>query len=219
MRMQSTRAKPMSISRAARNGNASLRQVGGRHELHQLARARALDVDLRVAGGHVGDERVRVAEVALHPGLDVAMRGVGRDDPEALVVELGDGEVGLELAALVEPLRVRDHARRRRRRCSREIQLSSSPGVAALDEELRHERHVHEDHALARGAGARPPSTGTSSGGPTTAARICGVAPGGAYQSAPSQPLTSRKYAPRAASRSWNGDCFAPRAVCIERVG
>ena len=42
---------------------------------------------------------------------------------------------------------------------------------------------------------------------------------GGAYQSAPSQPLTSRKYAPRAARRSCMGERFAPRAVSIERVG
>ena len=77
-----------------------VRQVGAGDRLQQLARARPLHVDLRVAGGHVGDEGVRVVrDVAPHPGLDVAVRGVGRDDPEALVVELGDGEVGLELAA------------------------------------------------------------------------------------------------------------------------
>ena len=102
MRMHSTRAKPMSISRAARNGNASFDRSARGDDCMQLARARALDVDLRVARGHVGDERVRVVrDVPPHPRLDVAVRGVGRDDPEALVVELGDGEVGLELAALV----------------------------------------------------------------------------------------------------------------------
>ena len=46
-----------------------------------------------------------------------------------------------------------------------------------------------------------------------------GVAPAPAYQSAPSQPLTSLKYAPCAASRSCSGDSLAPRAVCIERFG
>ncbi len=46
-----------------------------------------------------------------------------------------------------------------------------------------------------------------------------GVSPSGAYQSAPSQPLTSRKYAPRAARRSCSGERLAPRAVCIDRVG
>ncbi len=43
--------------------------------------------------------------------------------------------------------------------------------------------------------------------------------PGPANQSAPSQPLTSRKYAPCSARRSWIGDRFTPRAVCIDRPG
>ena len=88
-------------------------------------------------------------DVAAHPGLDVAVRGVGGDDPEALVVELGDGEVGLERAALVEPLRVGDDARRAVDVVGRDV-VEEPPGVAPLHEELRHERHVHEDHALAR---------------------------------------------------------------------
>ena len=48
MRTHSTRAKPMSISRAARNGNASFDRSTRRERLHQLARARPLHVDLRV---------------------------------------------------------------------------------------------------------------------------------------------------------------------------
>ncbi len=40
-----------------------------------------------------------------------------------------------------------------------------------------------------------------------------GVVPGAPYQPGLSQPLTSRKYAPAAASRSWNGDLRTPRAV------
>ena len=132
MRMHSTRAKPMSISRAARNGNASLDRSARGQRLQQLARARALHVDLRVARGHVGDERVRVAgNVAPHPGLDVAVRGVGGDDQEALVVELGDGEVGLERAALVEPLRVGDAAGVAVDVVGRDA-VEHAPGVAAL---------------------------------------------------------------------------------------
>ena len=46
-----------------------------------------------------------------------------------------------------------------------------------------------------------------------------GTEPEGSYQSAPSQPDTSRKYAPRATSRSCSGDTLAPRAVCIDRFG
>ena len=179
MRMHSTRAKPMSISRAARNGNASFDRSRAGQRLHQLARARALDVDLRVARRHVGDERVRVVrDVPAHPRLDVAMRGVGGDDPEALVVELGHREVGLSLPAVVEPLRVRDRAARRRRRCSPQIRFEHAPGVAALDEELRHERHVHEDHALARRAVLALPTVGNQLGRPHESASTCGVIAG-----------------------------------------
>ena len=42
---------------------------------------------------------------------------------------------------------------------------------------------------------------------------IAAVFPRPAYQSGLSQPLMSPKYAPSAASRSWNGERFAPRAV------
>jgi hypothetical protein len=59
----------------------------------------------------------------------------------------------------------------------------------------------------------------TSSAGPRRARPRLGGGPGGAYQSAPSQPLTSRKYAPRAASRSCRAERLAPRAVVIDRVG
>ena len=41
----------------------------------------------------------------------------------------------------------------------------------------------------------------------------------GAYQSGLSQPLTSRKYAPRAARRSWKGERRTPRAVCSDMNG
>ena len=129
-----------------------VREIVRRDRLHQLARARSLDVDLRVAGGDVGDERVRAAvglDVTAHPGLDVTMRGVGRDDPELLVAELRDGEVGLELSGAVEPLRVRDHAGGAVHVVGRD-EVQDAAGVASLDEELRHEGHVHEDDALPR---------------------------------------------------------------------
>ena len=50
-------------------------------------------------------------------------------------------------------------------------------------------------------------------------ASATGGAPGGRYQSAPSQPLTSLKRAPAAARRACTGDTLAPRAVCIDRFG
>ena len=46
-----------------------------------------------------------------------------------------------------------------------------------------------------------------------------GTAPGPAYQSGDSQPETSRKYAPCAASRSCSALDRAPRAVCSARPG
>ena len=59
--MHSTRAKPMSISRAVRNGNASLDNSTRRERLEQLTRSRALHVELGVARGDVGDEGVLLA--------------------------------------------------------------------------------------------------------------------------------------------------------------
>ena len=167
----------MSISRAVRNGNASFDRSTRGQRLQQLARARPLHVELGVAGRHVGDERVRVAEVPPHPGLDVAVRGVGGDDPEALVVELGHGEVGLERAALVEPLGVGDRRPASPSTSLAEMRSSTAPGVAALHEELRHERHVHDDHALARGAVLGRPVREPVLAGPTTACSASGSTP------------------------------------------
>ena len=100
--------------------------------------------------------RVRLAEVALHPRLHVAVRGVRRDDPESLVVELRDREVRLELPALVEPLRVRDLTALAVDVVGRD-EIENGASVAAFDEELRHERHVHEDDALTAGLVLRFP--------------------------------------------------------------
>jgi len=57
---------------------------------------------------------------------------------------------------------------------------------------------------------------------PQDSAFTTGSSPGGAYQSGPSQPLTSLKYARRSANRWWIGDSFASRfpgifAVCMAR--
>ena len=59
-------------------------EVGAGQRLQQLARARALHVDLAISRGHVGDDRLRVAgNVAPHPGLGMAVHGVGHDDENA----------------------------------------------------------------------------------------------------------------------------------------
>jgi hypothetical protein len=55
--------------------------------------------------------RVGRGVAGIQVGSTWRVRGVGGDHPEAVVGELGDREVGLEGAALVEPLRVGDDAR------------------------------------------------------------------------------------------------------------
>ena len=56
-------------------------------------------------------------------------------------------------------------------------------------------------------------------GRPQVSGPGAGVCPGPANQSAPSQPLTSRKYAPCSTSRWCRGETFAPRAVCSALFG
>ena len=89
--------------------------------------------------------------VAAHPGLGVAMHGVGHDHEELLVIELGHREVGFERTVVIEPLRISDPARRPIDVIGRDM-IEHAAGVPARDPELAHERRVHEDHALARGA-------------------------------------------------------------------
>ena len=114
-----------------------------------LARSRALDVELGVAGRDVGDQGVRViGEVAAHPRLGMAVGGVRCHHPESVLVELGDGEVGLQRAAVVEPLGVGDETGLGVDAVRREV-VEEGSGVTALHEELRHERHVHRDDAVA----------------------------------------------------------------------
>ena len=218
MRTHSTRAKPMSISRAVRNGNASFDRSARRQRLQQLARPRALHVELRVARRHVGDEGVRVAEVAAHPGLDVAVRGVGGDHPEPLVVELGDREVGLERAALVEPLRVGDHARARRRRGWPRAGSSSRPASRPCTRNFdMNDMSITITPSRAARCSACPVRR-TSSGGPTTAGRRPASTPArrvpvGALPAADVPEV--RAAAPPAGRAS--ATRFAPRAVCIDR--
>ena len=178
-----------------------VRHVGGRHELHQLARARALHVELRVAAGHVGDERVRVRRIArfIHVSTwrcAVSDATTQNRSSSSLVTVRSACSLPASSSHCVYVI------------CPAapstwfaEIQSSSAPGVAALHEELRHERHVHHDHALARRAVLGRPVREPVWRAPRQLHRRASR-PAPAYQSAPSQPLTSRKYAPRAASRS-----------------
>ncbi len=123
--------------------------VGGSDRCQQLTRLRALDVDLGVGGGYVGDERASITrgELPPHPGQRVPVGGVGGHHVEVIVVQLGDGEIGLERAAIVQPLGVGDGAWVRVDAVGRDpVELAAR--VTALHGELCHEGHVHEDHAV-----------------------------------------------------------------------
>ena len=128
------------------------------------------DVELRVTGRHVGDEGMRIADVAAHPGLHVAVRGVRGDHPEPVAGQLGHGEIGFQRAAGVEPLGVGDLAGLAVHLIGGDP-LQHAAGVASLHVELGHEGHVHQDHAVAP-RDARPPGSGTLRPPPGQFARI-----------------------------------------------
>ena len=89
-------------------------------------------------------------QVAAHPRLRVAMRGIGGDHPEPVVVELGHRQVGFQRPGLVEPLGVGDPAGLAVDLVGRDP-VQDLPGVTAAHVELGHEGHIHQDHAGARG--------------------------------------------------------------------
>ena len=111
--------------------------------------------------------------------------------------------------ASLQPLGVRDHAGLTVDLVGRDA-IQRAARLRPLDEELRHEGHVHQPDGLAYGAVLRRPSTRTSSAAPTTA-RPRAARPRPARTSRPpSQPLTSRKYAPSPPAGRGSGDRFTP---------
>ena len=147
MRAHSTRPPARSIHRAVRNGNASVDRSAAVSVGEQLAGAGPLHVELGELGGDVGDDRGAVAGRAAEPGQGVAVRGVGGDDEEVVVGELGHGQVGLDAAVLVEPLRVGDGPGAPST-APAETRSSTAPASAPRHPELRHEAHVHQADAL-----------------------------------------------------------------------
>ena len=75
------------------------------------------------------------------------MRRVGGDHPEAIVVELGHGEIGFEATGLIEPLGVGDDPSFAVYAIGRDP-LECTARIRPLHEEFRHERHVHKPDAL-----------------------------------------------------------------------
>ena len=89
-------------------------------------------------------------EMPPHPRLYVAVHRVGADDQEIFVGASCNRQVGLDAAALVDPLGVDDapgwHVDVV---AAQAIQLGQ--GVRPLDLELGHEGHVHGDDGFAAG--------------------------------------------------------------------
>ena len=155
-----------------------VRQVDRREALQQRARQRPLHVDLRRPAGDVGDEHVPFADVAPHPPLDVPVRGVGGHHEEVVVGDLGDGEVGLQQAACVEPLGVGDAADVAVHRVGRQL-VEQRTGVAALHAEGGHEAHVGERHRVAGGLVLGAPLLPEARPAPGERARVGGEARSG----------------------------------------
>ena len=76
--------------------------------------------------------------------------GVGDHHQISFTAELGHREIGFQSAGLVHPLCVGDHARRAIHLVAG-YAVEAAPGIAPLNQEFPHERHVHEDHVAARG--------------------------------------------------------------------
>src|SRR5215470_12162219 len=91
-----------------------------------------------------------VGYVALHPHLSVTHHRIRHDDHESIVVQLCDREVRFERTSLVHPLRVGNDSRGSVDLIAR-YPIETTAGVASLDEEFPHERHVHDDHVLTCG--------------------------------------------------------------------
>ena len=196
-----------------------VREVGVRHRGEQLARARAHDADHRLGRGDVGRPST-CASGAISRRSQSRSRIVwvpGRDDQEPVLGQAGDGDVRLDAAALVEPLRVDDPARLDRdvgRADPSELAL----GVAALDEDLA-ERGLVEERRRPRGRrGAPRRCTGTSSGGRSCTRTAARRRPGRTSSPAPSR-RPRRSTRSRAASRSWSGERRTPRDVSYWRNG
>ena len=152
MRTHSARAKPMSISRAARNGNASLRMSAVVTSCISSRERGPWMLICAYAAGHVG-RRTRGASSGTWRFIHVSTWRCAVSDAttqkrssSSFVTVRSASSLPASLSHCVYVICPRAPST-----LLAEIQLSSAPGVASLDEELRHERHVHEDHALARG--------------------------------------------------------------------
>ena len=116
-----------------------------------VARQRALQVELREVAGDVADDHRAVAGRPREQPGDVAVGGVGGDHQEPVVGQLRHGQVGLDPAVVVEPLGVGDPPRLAVHVAGRQL-VEHRARVGAGHRELRHERHVHQPDALAHRA-------------------------------------------------------------------
>ncbi len=121
--------------------------VGGGEPLQHLPGPGPLQVELGVSRGDVADSGAGGADPPAQQRLHVPVRGIRRHHPEPLVVEFGDGQVGLDPAALVQPRGIGDPPGVAVHPVGRQV-LQPLPGVLPGDQERRHERQVHDDDVL-----------------------------------------------------------------------
>ena len=86
----------------------------------------------------------------------MAYHRIGDDHEKAIRSQFADGEIGLDSAGFIEPLRVGDRAGVAVDLVGANA-IEDRSGVTPLHQQFPHERHVHQDHVLARGAMFRGP--------------------------------------------------------------
>ena len=133
---------------AAAEGKGLVGEVVGAQRLQQVPRKGAHDAEHGEARGHIGEHRVRaLGDVALEPEGIPHLELAGGHDQIVVVCEPCDGEIGLDAARIVEPLRVDDAA-------GRHVHLvGGNPaqhprGVPALEAELGEGGLVEQAHPV-----------------------------------------------------------------------
>ena len=140
-------------------GMGFVRQIGAGHRGQQRAALRTHHAEHGDARGDIGRGAVQrrvIVQVAGQPSEIAGLADRRSDDEVARLGEPRDGEVGLDAAAIVEPLRVDDAAHRHIHLAGREA-VEHRTGVPALDEVLGEAGLVEERDIVAHRAalGAR----------------------------------------------------------------
>ena len=221
MRMHSTRAKPISISRAVRKGNASLLRSA---EVMACSNSRERGpCTLSCANAEVwsatkawASPKLRFMWVSIWR-CTVSEPTTKYRSSSSLVTVRSASSVPPALSHWVyvimpgAPSTLLPEMKLSKRPASRPC--TANFDMKDMSIKITPSRHARCSASQCCHQLARPNVSGPGSG------VVLLPAASTAYQSAPSQPLTSLQYAPAATSRSWTGETLAPRAVCIERFG